>query len=118
MPDVNLLGYTAAEAAYSQGDEWNRKQCEYLKGNRDYLISEIGKIPGLSMLPNEATYLAWIDANQLGVDSPQQLFESQGVGLSDGEDFGAPGFVRLNFGCPRSRIEEAVRRMKLAVDSL
>lgn len=118
VPDVNLLGYTAAEAAYSQGDEWNRKQCEYLKGNRDYLISEIGKIPGLSMLPNEATYLAWIDANQLGVDSPQQLFESQGVGLSDGEDFGAPGFVRLNFGCPRSRIEEAVRRMKLAVDSL
>jgi cystathionine beta-lyase len=67
---------------------------------------------------NEATYLAWIDARQLGVDNPQRLFESHGVGLSDGQDFGAPGFVRLNFGCPRSRVEEAVHRIKLAVASL
>lgn len=118
VPDVNLLGYTAAEAAYSHGDEWNRAQCDYLKRNRDYLKSEIDKISGLSMHPNEATYLAWIDANQLGVDNPQRLFESFGVGLSDGSDFGAPGFVRLNFGCPRSRVEEAVHRIKQAVDSL
>jgi cystathionine beta-lyase len=118
VPDVNLLGYTAAEAAYSFGDEWNRKQCEYLKGNRDYLIAEIGNISGLNMQLNEATYLAWIDARQLGVDNPQRLFESHGVGLSDGQDFGAPGFVRLNFGCPRSRVEEAVHRIKLAVASL
>ena len=118
VPDVNLLGYTAAEAAYSLGDDWNRAQCEYLRANRDYLLAEINTIPGLTMQPNEATYLAWIDATQLGVENPQRLFESYGLGLSDGQDFGAPKFVRLNFGCPRSRVEEAVHRMKQAVDSL
>ena len=118
VPDVNLLGYTAAEASYSLGDDWNRAQCEYLRANRDYLLAEIAHIPGLTMQLNEATYLAWIDATQLGVENPQRLFESHGLGLSDGQDFGAPGFVRLNFGCPRSRVEEAVQRMKQAVDSL
>lgn len=118
VPDVNLLGYTAAEAAYAFGDDWNRAQCEYLRANRDFLQAEIANIPGLTMHLNEATYLAWIDATQLGVENPQRLFESYGLGLSDGQDFGAPGFVRLNFGCPRSRVEEAVQRMKQAVESL
>jgi len=118
VPDVNLLGYTAAEAAYSYGDDWNRAQCEYLRVNRDLLQAEITNIPSLTMQRNEATYLAWIDATQLGVENPQRLFESHGVGLSDGQDFGASGFVRLNFGCPRSRVEEAIRRIKLAVESL
>ena len=51
------------------------------------------------MTPVEATYLAWIDARNLGVPSPTLFFEEAGVGLSDGADFGMPGWVRLNFGC-------------------
>ncbi|HNI83321.1 MAG TPA: aspartate aminotransferase, partial [Rhodocyclaceae bacterium] len=47
--------------------------------------------------------------------SPAAFFEQAGVGLSDGRDFGLPGFVRLNFGCPPARLEAALERMRRAV---
>jgi cystathionine beta-lyase len=62
----------------------------------------------------EATYLAWIDARGLGVDHPARFFEEAGVGLSDGADFGTPGWVRLNFACPRKTLESALQRMASA----
>lgn len=118
VPGVNLLAFTAAEAAYGDSDEWNRQQLDYLRANRDYLLDEINQLPGLYLAPFEATYLAWIDASALGLESPQKFFEEAGVGMSDGADFGNGQFVRLNFGCPRSRLEEAIRRMRAALESL
>jgi len=118
VPHVNLLGLTAAEAAYRYGDEWNRQQCTYLAANRDYLIEEINRIPGLRLGPIEATYLAWIEVAALGLDNPPRFFEDAGVGMSPGRDFGDPGFMRLNFGCPKSRVELAVERIKNAVGGL
>ena len=66
----------------------------------------------------EATYLAWIDARELGVSNIYAFFEQAGVGLSDGAGFGAPGFVRLNFGCPRATLELALDRMAAAISKL
>jgi len=67
----------------------------------------------------EATYLAWIDCRALceakGIANAQKFFEAAGVGLSDGKDFGLPGFVRLNFGCPRATLDEALKRMAAAL---
>lgn len=116
VPHVNLMGLTAAEAAYRHGDEWNRQQCAYLAASRDYLIEEINRIPGLRLGPIEATYLAWIEVAALGLDNPPRFFEQAGVGMSPGRDFGDPGFMRLNFGCPRSRVEEAVVRIRRALE--
>ncbi len=114
VPDVNLLGYTAALAAYGDGDHWNRQQLDYLRANRDYLVSEINRIPGLQLLPFEATYLAWIDVSQLQLDNPPAFFEQAGVGMSPGADFGDRNFMRLNFGCRRQLLEEALRRLRHA----
>jgi cysteine-S-conjugate beta-lyase len=72
--------------------------------------------PGISMCHTEATYLAWIDARTLGLADSAGFFEDAGVGLSDGSDFGAPGFVRLNFGCSRSILTEALDRMASAIN--
>ena len=47
-----------------------------------------------------------------------EFFENAGVGMSPGRDFGDNGFMRLNFGCPRSRVEQAVARIRKAVESL
>ena len=66
----------------------------------------------------EATYLAWIDARGLGVADPAAFFEAAGVGLSRGDDFGLPGWVRLNFGCPRQTLDQALERMAQAVASV
>ncbi|GGO78730.1 aspartate aminotransferase [Marinobacterium nitratireducens] len=115
VPGVNLLGYTAALAAYRDGDDWNRRQLEYLRANRDYLVSEINQIPGLHMEPVEATYLAWIDISAAKLENPAHFFEQAGVGLSPGRDFGDDRYMRLNFGCPRGLLEEAVHRIRSAM---
>ena len=78
-------------------------------------------MPGLSMTRPEATYLAWIDCREMmaarGVADPAAFFEAAGVGLSDGSAFGAPGFLRLNFGCPRATLDAALARMAHALDA-
>jgi len=63
----------------------------------------------------QATYLAWIDAR--GVDDAHDHFLRHGVALSPGAQFGAPGFVRLNFGTQRARLRQALQRMTRALNS-
>ena len=60
----------------------------------------------------------WIDAREAGIEHPARFFEDAGVGLSNGVEFGGPGFVRLNFGCPRSLLLEALKRMETALRRL
>ena len=115
VPHVNLLGYTAAEAAYRHGEDWRRELLVYLRGNRDLVAREVAQMPGLTVAHVEATYLSWIDLRETGIEYPVRFFEEAGVGLSGGADFGLPGFVRLNFGCPRALLSEALRRMRVAL---
>jgi cystathionine beta-lyase len=117
VPHVNVMGYVAALAAYRHGREWHRAVLDYLRTNRDAVARAIGDMVGLRTTHVEATYLAWIDTSEVKFADPVAFFEAAGVGLFDGRDFGGKGFVRLNFGCPLSRLEEALRRMKMAMDS-
>jgi cystathionine beta-lyase len=116
VPHVNLFGYVAAQAAYEGGEAWHRAVLVYLRGNRDLLEQEIDTVPGLTAAHVEATYLAWIDARPSGWADPAGRFETAGVGLMDGADFGSPGFVRLNFACSRSLLAEGLRRMRAALE--
>jgi cysteine-S-conjugate beta-lyase len=116
VPHVNLFGYEAARAAYESGGPWLEALLAYLRGNRDLVEREIATLAGLSVAHVEATYLAWIDARGSGLTDPVKDFERAGVGLSDGADFGAPGFVRLNFGCTRELLREGLARMRRALD--
>jgi cystathionine beta-lyase len=109
-PHPNILGMTAATAAYRDGAEWRAELLDYLRGNRERVMALDG-LAGLHVVRPEATYLAWIDCRALDVADPQRCFEELGVGLSPGTDFGMRGFVRLNFGCPRARLDEALQRM-------
>lgn len=119
VAEVNCLGYAACEAAYGRGEPWRQALLAYLRGNRDLLAGFAAReLPGVRIeAPIEATYLAWLDVSALGLADPVAHFENHGVGLSDGRFFGAaPGtHVRLNFGCPRSVLAEALSRMKRAV---
>lgn len=112
VPWANVMGLVATEAAFTLCDQWHQQQLAYLRDNLAYLQSEIASISGLRLLKVEATYLAWIDASGLGVENPQQYFEQRGVGPSPGIDFGDKQYVRINFGCPKSMLEEAFRRLK------
>lgn len=115
VPHVNVLGYVATEAAYRHGGAWHARLLEVLAGNRDRVAATVAALPGLQMAAVEATYLAWIDARGLGWAQPQKRFEAAGIGLSDGADFGNPGFVRLNFGCAPALLDEALVRLAAAI---
>ena len=115
---VGLMGYVATEAAYRNGKEWQLALLDYLRGNRDLVEREIPKMAGLRICHAEATYLSWIDARGLQTGDSLNFFNDAGVGLYDGALFGTPGFLRLNFACPRSSLEKALERMARATESL
>ena len=118
VPQVNIMGFAAALAAYQDRSGWLEALLAYLRQNRDMVLQAVGRMPGLTVSPVEATYLAWIDTRNSGIDDPVHFFEQAGVGLSDGRDFGSPGFVRLNFGCPQGLLQTALARMQKALDQL
>ena len=120
---VNLLGMVAMEAAYDRGEAWLDALLPYLESNRDYAFDFINnKIKGVKMAKPEGTYLAWLDCREAGIEGkPDKFFQEQAkVAMNDGAWFGkgGEGFVRLNFGCPRSMLEESLNRMKEAIETL
>jgi cystathionine beta-lyase len=110
--DPSVFGYEASLAAYRECGGWLEEQLAYLRANRDLVEREVAAMPGLKMAHVEATYLAWIDASGLGVADPFEHFLKKGVALSPGAQFGAPQFVRLNFGTQRALLDQALKRMK------
>ena len=121
MSKPNVLGHTAAVAAYREGDAWLEALLRYLAANRDFLADYVRtKLPGITMSPVEGTYLAWLDCRATGIPGgdPFTFFlERAKVALNDGRLFGlgGTGFVRLNFGCPRALLTEGLERMRSAL---
>jgi len=111
VPGVNALGYTAALAAWRDGEPWRQALLAYLRENRDLVVQAVDRHPSLCMCSPQATYLAWIDASRLGVPAPQAAFEAAGLGTSDGRPFADTDHVRLNFACPRTTLQQALARL-------
>jgi len=118
VPPVPPLAYTATESAYRDGGAWRAGLLSYLWDNYQHIAKTFANVTGVVVHPLDATYLAWIDVTGLGLDKPQAFFEEHGVGLSDGAQFDHPNFVRLNFACPRATLDEGLKRMLTAIDSL
>lgn len=119
---VNILGYTAALAAYRDCDDWLQEAIAYLDGNRRFVGEYIAQnMPAIGYVPPEGTYLAWLNCRRLGLDNPHDFFLAKGrVALSDGANFGpgGEGFVRLNFACPRKMLTDGLERMCRALETL
>lgn len=119
VPDVNVLGYVACEAAIRHGEPWRQELLAYLRGNRDLIERTVarGELPGIAMTHVEATYLAWLNIEALQLTRAVAFFEQHGLGFSDGAPFGAAKdtYVRLNFGCTRATLVEALARLKRAL---
>ncbi|HEY7039433.1 MAG TPA: MalY/PatB family protein [Methylomirabilota bacterium] len=118
---VNIMGYAAALAAYRDGQEWLQALMRYLEANRDHLAEYVRQhLPGVGMVEPEGTYLAWLDCRGAGAAAadPFTFFlERAKVAFNDGALFGpgGQGFVRLNFGTPRSLLTEGLERMRRAL---
>ena len=120
---AGMMGIVAGQAAYEHGDEWLEQVMNYLIENRDTLHDEIQtNLPGVGMSIPQGTYLAWLDCKESGIEGNAYQFflEQARVALNDGCSFGngGEGFVRMNFGCPRSALLEAIERMHIALAGL
>lgn len=118
----NIFGMEASIAAYSNGEGWINKMLEYVNGNMN-LVAEYcrEKIPRIKPVKTEATYLAWLDCHDLGMDDADLhkfMIEKAGLGFSDGPKFGngGSGFQRMNLACPRTVVNEALERIEKAAN--
>jgi cystathionine beta-lyase len=124
IPGSNIFGLTAMEAAYRYGDEWLEQLLDYLQKNLEFTLKYFAeKIPRITVIKPQATYLLWLDCRGLGLDDMALrsfMRERAKIGLDDGFLFGAggSGFQRMNIACPRSILEEALHRIEVAVNSL
>lgn len=112
-PMPSAYAFQAALAAYRDCDEWHQQLLAYLRKNHDFVLQEINNFKGFNMQPLEATYLAWIDTRESGIDNIAEVLENAGVGISEGGFFfDGKGFIRLNFGTQMRRLEAAIWRMR------
>ena len=124
LPEPNLFGYTALEAAYRFGDEWLDQLLDYLQGNLDFLLKYFAnRIPKIKVIKPQGTYLIWLDCRDLGMDDMTLrnfMRDKAKVGFDDGFLFGSggSGFQRMNIACPRPILEEALIRIETMVNKL
>ncbi len=121
LPVENPLSIVAAQAAYSDGHTWLTELTDYLDANFKYLKAALDThLPLAKFVIPDATYLAWVNVNAYFTDHENlTLFfaRNAGVLLEGGDMFvaNAKGYIRLNLACPRTRLEEGVRRVITAI---
>ncbi len=120
----NSFGLFMATAAYSpEGAQWLDELLHYIDGNRVIFDREINKIPGLSSMPLEGTYLAWVDFSGTGMEEEEFIYrvqEKAKIAVNHGSTFGTGGekFLRFNLATPRTLVVEATKRLKDAFSDL
>ncbi|MGO2497633.1 MAG: MalY/PatB family protein [Vibrio litoralis] len=119
-----ILGVIAHIAAYQQGEQWLEALKEYLHGNLSYVAEQLGhEFPQLNYQVPQGTYLAWIDLKPLNIDMDalqRLLIEEHKVAIMRGDTYGkeGEGYVRLNVGCPRSKVETGLTALIAAIKTL
>ena len=116
--NVSPLAFAALAAAFADDGDFLPTQNGFLAANGAVLEQAVAGMEGLATTHVEGTYLAWLDATALRLPDAAACFEAHGLGLSDGAEFGAPGYLRFNFGCPRSLLLRGIERLGNAVTAL
>ena len=113
----NIFGAVALEAAFTHGDEWLAQLMQYIQDNYAFLEQFLQEnLPEVKVMRPESTYLIWLDFSAFGLtdEALSQKIIDGGVGLNRGVQFGkqGSGYMRMNIGCPRSVLQEALMRIK------
>ena len=118
-----IFAFTATIAAYTYGAEWLQQMRMYVMENVRYVTEYVQEnLPQIRVYQPQASFLVWLDCRELGLPQPElvRLFqEKAGLALNDGAMFGpgGEGHMRLNVGCPRSILVDALKALKKAIDS-
>jgi cystathionine beta-lyase len=118
---ANIFGLAGLDAAYRAGEEWLDQLLDYLQGNVDFLMDYFHAcIPPIKPIRLEGTYLVWLDCRGLGMNDAalkEWMLKKARVAMNEGAQFGigGEGFMRMNIGCPRALLTEALQRIERAV---
>lgn len=118
VAEPNAFAIQAAVAAFTKGEEWLEELREYVQGNKECVMDYIEReVPGLSVVPSQATYLLWLDCSRYTGDSKEfaeYIRRETGLYLSEGGQFGGNGkqFLRMNVACPRATVMDGLSRLK------
>lgn len=119
-----MISTLGAEEAYRHGAQWLDEMLRYVEGNLEYTCDYVSNnIPGVKIIRPEASFLVWVDFRALGLCQKElmnMLLDKAHIAVNDGTMFGrqGEGFARLNIGCPRSVLSDALRHIKTAVDTV
>lgn len=119
---LNNMGLIATKVAYKYGEEWLEELKIYLKSNIDFVRKFLkDKLPNIKLIEPEGTYLLWVDCRELGLSEKERqgLIQNKAkLWLDTGTMFGkaGAGFERINIACPRKTLEEAMNRLKEAIN--
>lgn len=124
LNEPHIFAPIATIAAFEQGEEWRQAMLQYVQNNIEFVIDYCAKnIPQVKPYRPEASYLVWLDCRELQLSQPDlvHLFVKEAhLALNDGEIFGKEGrgFMRLNVGCPRSTLQQALEQLRDAIKRL
>ncbi|MEI8598565.1 aminotransferase class I/II-fold pyridoxal phosphate-dependent enzyme [Vibrio sp. M60_M31a] len=122
--DVNPFGVSALMAAYNESEAWLDALREYLHQNYLAVVEFVNQhLPRLSVVQQEATYLAWIDCRQLDMPSEkigEKLITEGALMLNQGAVYGTQGegYIRLNMACPRAQLLDGLKRIARVLGNL
>ena len=117
VAEPNSFAVEAAVAAFTKGEAWLDALRVYIQENKNYVENFLKKeVPQIRMVPSQATYLLWLDCQEMQgctTKFTQYLREYTGLYLSEGQQYGESGslFIRMNIACPRSRVEDGMKRL-------
>ena len=123
LANGNIFAYVAAQAAYEKGTEWLSEMISYIQGNVDYIVEFLEKnIPQIKPMIPQASFLIWLDCTGLEMSSHQLqdfMVKEARLGLNKGTTFGPGGeqHLRLNIGCSREVLKQAMEQLKSAINS-
>ncbi|WP_325049097.1 aminotransferase class I/II-fold pyridoxal phosphate-dependent enzyme [Dongshaea marina] len=124
MGSPNILGLQALLCAYQQGSQWLDALRDYLQENLQHIKKRLTEeLPEIGYRIPDATYLAWLDLRPLELDMKklqQQMIHHEKVVIMPGETYGPEGlgFLRLNAGCPRAKLDDGLNRLVRAVQAV
>ena len=110
---IGPLNIVASETAFNDRSNWLDGLLAQLRSN----VQKLEQVVGTRMTPVEATYLAWVNIADLGINDVAAHFEAHGLGISDGAQFGHPDYIRFNFACPDALLTEGLQRLGRALSA-
>ena len=124
LANGNIFAYFAARAAYQNGTEWLKQMIDYIQGNMEYVVDFLHQhVPQIKPMIPQASFLIWLDCSGMNMNSNEIqdfMVKKAKLGLNKGITFGPGGerHLRLNIGCPRSVLNEAMSLLKKAMDEI